>query len=464
MKSNFIQCDLVQGVAVLELDDPSANTLTYHMLRELENRFLMLEQNTEVKAVFFTGKGEKFFSGGVNIGMLLTAGKKHNSHFILYAVELLDYIQHAELPIITAINGSITGGGLELALIADYRLAVAGDYNIGFPEIRLGVIPGMGGTQRLSRLIGADRAFEIIANGEFINSDKAKKIGLVDEILPVDNFKHKAVSFALEKIKNNERQQGIKPKIMTDFSMVDAELITCEIKEGIGTVYLTSKTLSSPAIEVLKALNEALLLLRADEDVNTIIIDSCQGSVLGDHNAQINKQFKRYFTLLLSRIDGYPRIFTYIGSGVSSDLDFALCMACDYHFIHDRTSNNELRQTIACDLYPVDRYQQTLGKKINKQQQSILLSDLIDMGFYRVVDYTNYKAAVKSWVSRFVPPYGASQAIGYAKLAITRGFGESISAGLLLERHLQEQLFTGKDGHEGMSAYIEKRTPMFVGE
>lgn len=115
MNQNFINYSEIDNVATLELDDPSANTLTYHLLRELEENIFYIATNTSIRGIVIIGKGEKFFSGGVNIGMLLTAGRQHNPHFILFAAEVLELIESLPIPVVTVINGNITGGGLELA-------------------------------------------------------------------------------------------------------------------------------------------------------------------------------------------------------------------------------------------------------------------------------------------------------------------------------------------------------------
>ena len=171
-------------VGVLTISDPPANTLTYHMLLQLEEAFVDFSFDPRVRAIIVTGAGSRFFCGGVNIGMLSNVSAHHNSDFLNYAGEVFELIDRSPLLVVAAINGHVTGGGLELALVADRRIACEGTYNLGFPEARLGVIPGLGGTQRLSHLIGPRRAFDLIAHAEFISVARAKELGIVEEVAP----------------------------------------------------------------------------------------------------------------------------------------------------------------------------------------------------------------------------------------------------------------------------------------
>ena len=467
MESQFINCVIHDEVAVLELDDPSANTLTYHLLRELEDRFLCLEGNPNIKGIMFTGKGEKFFSGGVNIGMLLTAGEKHNSHFILYAAEVLDYIQSSDKFVVAAINGNITGGGLELALISDHRLAVEGGYNIGFPEVRLGVIPGMGGTQRLSRLVGPQVALELITKGEFVSPKNAKKLGLVDKVFKQENFKERSLEYAQYVARNvpANHYKGYEAYDEIAEQQVIEGLVTTEIFNGIGTLKLTPKTLDSHPMSVLIAINDALLSFRIDDDIHAVLIDLNDGAINAvdtEHSLAESKccpLLMRYARHVFSRIDGYPRIVGLYSQRILNDFEFELALACDYRFVKsdDQLANDT--QALNQNSPSLARFEKVLPQKTGECR----LNDLVESGFYTSVHSSDGVAWVLDWLHRFVPPMGAGQAIGYAKLSITRGYQGPLSAGLMLERHLQEQLFAAQDAKEGMSAYVEKRTPNFCG-
>lgn len=458
METNFINVQIYNQVAILELDDPSANTLTFHLLQELEQHFLHLEAEPKIRGVILIGKGDKFFSGGVNIGMLLTAGRQHNSHFILYAAEVLDYIESSQLPVVTIINGNITGGGLELALIADHRIAVEGSYNIGFPEVRLGVIPGMGGTQRLARLVGAQRALEMITQGEFISPEKSHTIGLVDKVLPAAAFRQHAIEQAIDYIYQHASQQPRSAQAFVHYPLLlEKKWVELTIAQGLATIVLHSACEQYSALEILLAINDLLLELRTDDAVYALLIDNrCTRLGSDDCVAQV-QQLQRQIAYLFGRISGYARISALALRGPLSPLAMELALYCDYRLCRSELASNSAPQLINAQSPELERYQGFIPATADSHSWSLPISELVSSGFFKIQDHP------ADWLQRFIPPTGAGQAIGYAKLAITQGHTQAVSAALLLERHLQEQLFMSQDSKEGMKAYVEKRKPFFTG-
>lgn len=170
------------GVAVITLSDPPANTYSYEMMRELDDAILAARMDPAVHVLVLTGAGEKFFCAGANIGMLAEASPEFKYYFCLHANETLCRLEQTPKLVIAALNGHAVGGGLEVALAADIRIARAGSARIGLPEVTLGVLPGTGGTQRLARLLGKARAFELMASGRLMSFDEAHAIGLVTEV------------------------------------------------------------------------------------------------------------------------------------------------------------------------------------------------------------------------------------------------------------------------------------------
>jgi len=170
------------GVAVITLSDPPANTYSYEMMRELDEAILAARMDTGVHVLVLTGAGEKFFCAGANIGTLATASPEFKYYFCLHANETLCRLEQTPKLVIAALNGHTVGGGLEVALAADIRIARGGGARIGLPEVNLGVLPGTGGTQRLARLLGKARAFELMASGRLMSFDEAHAIGLVTEV------------------------------------------------------------------------------------------------------------------------------------------------------------------------------------------------------------------------------------------------------------------------------------------
>jgi len=171
-----------KGVAVLTLNDLPVNAYTYEMFRELDACILDARFDNDVHVIVITGHGEKYFSAGANINMLREADPTFKYYFCLHANETLSRLEQTPKLVIAAINGHAVGGGLEIALACDIRVAREGTYQVGLPEVNLGVLPGTGGTQRLARLIGAGRALEMLVEGKTLPLDEALLIGLIHKV------------------------------------------------------------------------------------------------------------------------------------------------------------------------------------------------------------------------------------------------------------------------------------------
>src|SRR6266403_549774 len=137
-----------EGVAVVTLDDPPANTYTYEMNRQLDECILRARMDNDVHVIVLTGAGDKFFSAGANIKMLASVDPTFKYYFCLHANEMLLRLEHTPKLVIAAINGHCVGGGLEIAMAADIRIARKESGKIGLPEVNLGVLPGTGGTHQ----------------------------------------------------------------------------------------------------------------------------------------------------------------------------------------------------------------------------------------------------------------------------------------------------------------------------
>ncbi len=170
------------GVALVTLDDPPANTYTHEMMRQLDDAVLKARFDDAVHVIVVTGKGEKFFCAGADIGMLAGVTAEFKYNFCLHANETLNRLEHTPKLVVAALAGHAVGGGLEIAMAADIRVARAGAGKTGLPEVRLGVLPGTGGTQRLARLVGKSRAIELMATGSTFGFDRAAELGLVNEL------------------------------------------------------------------------------------------------------------------------------------------------------------------------------------------------------------------------------------------------------------------------------------------
>src|SRR5258706_5256739 len=174
------------GVAIIEMNDPPANTYTYEMNRQLDDAILQARMDNDVYVIVLTGAGDKFFSAGANIKMLASVDPTFKYYFCLHANEMLLRLEHTPKLVIAAINGHCVGGGLEIAMAADLRIARKDAGKIGLPEVNLGVLPGTGGTQRLSRLVGKSKAIELMITGHTFTFEEAEEMGLVNQILDAD--------------------------------------------------------------------------------------------------------------------------------------------------------------------------------------------------------------------------------------------------------------------------------------
>jgi enoyl-CoA hydratase len=183
MSDALVSYEAADGVAILTLTDPPANTYSYEMMRALDDAVLAARMDDAVHVLVLRGAGEKFFCAGANIKMLAAVTPRFKYYFCLHANETLSRLEQTPKLVIAALNGHCVGGGLEVALAADLRIARKGAGRMGLPEVGLGVLPGTGGTQRLLRLVGKARAFELMASGRLFDFEEAKTLGLVTDVV-----------------------------------------------------------------------------------------------------------------------------------------------------------------------------------------------------------------------------------------------------------------------------------------
>ena len=181
-KTKLVDYRVKNGVAWIELVDPPANTYTYEMMRDLDDAILQARFDENVHVIVMRGAGEKFFCAGANINMLKAVNPVFKYYFCLHANETLNRFEHTPKLVIAALNGHTVGGGLEIAMAADLRIARKGAGKIGLPEVTLGVLPGTGGTQRLARLVNKSTAIELMTSGETFDFERAKELGIVNQI------------------------------------------------------------------------------------------------------------------------------------------------------------------------------------------------------------------------------------------------------------------------------------------
>jgi enoyl-CoA hydratase len=209
-----ITYEVLDGIAVIELNDPPANTYSYEMMRELDGAVLAARMDASVHVIMVIGAGDKFFCAGANIGMLKDADPTFKYYFCLHANETMCRLEQTPKLVIAALNGHTVGGGLEVAMAADIRIARHGGGKIGLPEVALGVLPGTGGTQRLARLVGKAKAIELMATGALFSFEDAKALGLVNHVwgegdLAGRSFKDAVLAYAAQFTPPNRASKAV---------------------------------------------------------------------------------------------------------------------------------------------------------------------------------------------------------------------------------------------------------------
>src|SRR3954463_1514231 len=184
MTTPLVNASKQAGVMVLELNAPPANTYSYEMMRELDAHVLDARMDAAVHVLVITGARHggktEFFCAGADIKMLEKADPYFKYNFCLHANETLCRLEQTSKLVIAAINGHCVGGGLEVALACDLRIARANAGKVGLPEVSLGVLPGTGGTQRLARALGRAKAIELMAEAATFGMEEAKALGLIN--------------------------------------------------------------------------------------------------------------------------------------------------------------------------------------------------------------------------------------------------------------------------------------------
>ena len=219
------------GVAVIEMCDPPANTYTYEMNRQMDEAILKARMDNDVYVMVITGAGEKFFSAGANIKMLTSVDPTFKYYFCLHANETLSRLEQTPKLVIAALNGHTVGGGLEIAMACDIRIAKKEGGKIGLPEVNLGVLPGTGGTQRISRIIGRARSIELMATGRTFSFEEALEFGLIHYIYERDTFWDDVLAYARQFCPPNKASRAvgrIKRAVVTGSEVGFAEALGIE--------------------------------------------------------------------------------------------------------------------------------------------------------------------------------------------------------------------------------------------
>ena len=192
----FIKKELKDNLCIIRVDREDAlNAMNPTVLHELYDNVRSLINDKNIRAIIITGSGDKAFIAGADIKLMEKLDKKGGNEFGELGQKVTSLVEESPIPVIAAINGFALGGGCEIALACHLRFA-SKTAKFGQPEVKLGLIPGWGGTQRLPKIVGKGNAIELIIGGHIIDSNEALRIGLVNKVFEQDNLLHEAISFA----------------------------------------------------------------------------------------------------------------------------------------------------------------------------------------------------------------------------------------------------------------------------
>ncbi|OLD10292.1 MAG: enoyl-CoA hydratase [Chloroflexi bacterium 13_1_40CM_3_70_6] len=191
-----VRLEKQDSIGHIVLDRPPANTYDRAFMEELDGAIDEARRDDGVKAILVRSALERFFSAGADVSVFAKNDMDAQSAFVVCANEAIAKLESTPKAVVAAINGHCLGGGLEIALCCDFRMAAEGSYKIGLPEVSLGLLPGTGGTQRLPRLIGRQRALDLMLRGTTLSPQDAHSAGVVDDVVPAGELLDRALDRA----------------------------------------------------------------------------------------------------------------------------------------------------------------------------------------------------------------------------------------------------------------------------
>jgi len=191
-----VRLEKQDSIGHIVLDRPPANSYDKTFMEELDAAIEEARRDDAVKALLLRSANERFFSAGADVSVFAKSDLDAQNAFVVCANEAIGKFESTPKVVVAAINGHCLGGGLEIALCCDFRIAAEGSYRIGLPEVTLGLLPGTGGTQRLPRLIGRQKALDLMLRGTTLPPQEALAAGIVDQVVPAGELLDRALERA----------------------------------------------------------------------------------------------------------------------------------------------------------------------------------------------------------------------------------------------------------------------------
>jgi 3-hydroxypropionyl-coenzyme A dehydratase len=244
----YVQLEPLGDVAIIKINRPEAlNSLNLEVIAELSRTIDIVGADDDIKVVIITGAGERSFCAGADIAYMVNIDPMKAEKYASSAQGVLNKIEKLEKPVIAAVNGFALGGGCELALVCDIRVA-SSNAKLGQPEVTIGIPPGWGGTQRLTRIVGPAKAKELIFTGKMVTAEEAAHIGLVNKFISLSaesQLQSKTSGEESSKGKDKENEAKLLNKKLMDESI----LLAKEITKNSFTAVKISKMLINKAMD-----------------------------------------------------------------------------------------------------------------------------------------------------------------------------------------------------------------------
>jgi 3-hydroxypropionyl-coenzyme A dehydratase len=244
----YVQLEPVGDIAIIKINRPEAlNALNLDVIAELSRTIDIVGVDDGIKVVIITGAGEKSFCAGADIAYMVNIEPMKAEKYATSAQSVLNKIEKLEKPVIAAINGFALGGGCELALVCDMRIA-SSNAKIGQPEVTIGIPPGWGGTQRLTRIVGPAKAKELIFSGKMITAEEAAQIGLVNKVINLTSD-HKLDSDGSSEASSSKTDKSNEAKLLNKKLMDECMALGRDITKNSYTAVKISKMLINKATD-----------------------------------------------------------------------------------------------------------------------------------------------------------------------------------------------------------------------